>query len=115
MSYLDYKYSLLGRISGRRELSEEELKELEKAAFQCTLCARCELDCPVNLGLKDIWFSLREALVSEGRYPESLDSLKNILMKGKNISFETNEARVDWVNQMPDIPEDKFIKKRKPD
>jgi len=107
----DYKYSLLGRITGRRELPEEELKELEKAAFQCTLCARCELDCPVNLGLKDIWFSLREALVSEGRYPESLDSLKNILMKGKNISFETNEARVDWINQMPDIPEDKFIKK----
>lgn len=108
---LDYKHSLLGKIFGSRELSENELKELEKAAFQCTLCSRCELECPVNLGLKDIWLSLREALVSEGRYPQSLDALKNILKKGKNISFETNESRTDWINQLPDIPEDKYVKK----
>ncbi|MCE5329788.1 (Fe-S)-binding protein [bacterium] len=109
---IDYKYSLLGRIFGQKELSEKELAELEKAAFQCTLCARCEVECPVNLGLKNIWLSLREELVEEGRYPENLDILKNMLLKGKNISFETNESRIDWINQVADIPEDKYVKEQ---
>jgi heterodisulfide reductase subunit D len=51
---LDYKYSLLGRIIGQKEISEKELSELEKAAFLCTMCGRCEVECPVNIGLKDI-------------------------------------------------------------
>lgn len=109
---IDYKHSLLGRISGQKELPENELVELEKAAFQCTLCARCETECPVNLGLKNIWLSLREELVGEGRYPENLDMLKNMLLKGKNISFETNESRIDWINQVADIPENKYVKKK---
>ncbi|MDD3519761.1 MAG: (Fe-S)-binding protein [Actinomycetota bacterium] len=108
---LDYKHSLLGKMFGSRELSEKELKELEKAAFQCTLCSRCELECPVNIGLKDVWLSLREALVSEGRYPQSIAELKNTLKKGKNISFETNKSRADWIKQIPDIPEDRLLKK----
>jgi len=108
---LDYKYSLLGRITGQRELPEKDLVELEKAAFQCTLCGRCETECPVNLGLKDVWISLREALTEEGRYPANLEMLKNMLLKGKNISFETNETRVDWINQVEGIPDDKYIKK----
>ena len=107
---LDYKYSLLGRLTGQRELSEKELAELEKAAFQCTLCGRCEIECPVNIGLKDIWFSLREALVEEGRYPENIKMLKNMLIKGKNVSFETNETRIDWINQLADIPDNKYLK-----
>jgi len=108
---LDFKYSLLGRITGRREIKESELKELEKAAFQCTLCGRCEVNCPVNIDLKDIWLSIRENLVKEGRYPESLDMLRNMLLKGKNISFESNEARIDWINQVENIPEDRYLKK----
>ena len=108
---LDYKYSLLGRLTGQRELPEKDLAELEKAAFQCTLCGRCETECPVNLGLKDVWISLREALTEEGRYPANLEMLKNMLLKGKNISFETNETRVDWINQVAGIPDDKYVKK----
>jgi len=108
---LDYKYSLLGRLTGQRELPEKDLVELEKAAFQCTLCGRCETECPVNLGLKDVWISLREALTEEGRYPQNLEMLKNMLLKGKNISFETNETRVDWINQVAGIPDDKYVKK----
>ena len=109
---LDYKYSLPGRITGQREISEKELAELEKAAFQCTMCGRCEVECPVNIGLKDIWFSLRDELVEEGRYPQSLEMLKNMIMQGKNISFETNSSRIDWINQMDNIPENKYVKEQ---
>lgn len=109
----DYKYSLPGKLTGSREIPENELAALEKAAFFCTLCARCEVECPVNLGLKDLWISLRASLVTEGRYPKELDRLRETLKNGKNkISVENkNQAVNEWLEKLADIPGKDLVKK----
>lgn len=104
--------SFLGKLFGKKDLSEKEMEELFRSAYLCTLCSRCEVNCPINIDLKDMWISLRESLVSEDRVPEQLKLLKERLKKARNVSFDTNEGRTDWIKPVPEIPEDRYIKQK---
>lgn len=106
------KDTIWGKILGRRAFSDKDLETLTKAAYECTLCSRCEVDCPVNIDLQKLWISLRSDLAGENKSPEALNFLKERLGKSRNISFDTNEGRAGWINQLPDVPEDKYVRQK---
>lgn len=109
-SAVSKEYGLIARLL-KKKVTKEEMEAISHAAFACTMCSRCEVDCHINIKLQDIWLKLREIMVDEGQYPEVLDMMRNRLKESRNVSFDTNEGRTDWIKPVPDIPEDRFIRK----
>ncbi|TET47995.1 MAG: (Fe-S)-binding protein [Actinomycetota bacterium] len=105
------EYGLLSKIF-KRKLTEDEMEAISHAAFACTMCSRCEVDCHINIKLQDIWLKLREIMVDEGKYPPIMDMMRERLKKARNVSFDTNEGRTDWIKPVPEIPEDRYIKQK---
>jgi heterodisulfide reductase subunit C/nitrate reductase gamma subunit len=52
-------------------LTEEQLRDLQGGVNLCTSCLKCTVTCPVGINLQDLWFNVREGLLSRG-YPEPL-------------------------------------------
>jgi heterodisulfide reductase subunit D len=109
---VDSQYGILNKIFGKKDIPEKDIKALEKAAYECTLCSHCEVNCHIGIKLQDLWLKLREILVEDGSYPEILDMMKERIQKGKNVSFDTNEGRANWVSALQDIPENKYVKEK---
>lgn len=101
---------LLRRLFGRQAPTEEQLKKYSETVYRCTLCGRCQQVCPSGILLRDLWFSLRQDLVHSQAYPEKVDMIKENLEESYNVFAEDNEERGDWVEDMPDAPEDLYIK-----
>jgi heterodisulfide reductase subunit D len=104
--------TILGKLMGKKAFTENDMKNLVKAAYECTLCSRCEVNCPVNIDLQKLWISLRAELANTENGPEILNMLKERLEKSHNISFDTNEGRAEWISQVSGIPENKYIKEK---
>jgi len=105
------EYGLLSKIL-KRKLTGDEIEAISHAAFACTMCSRCEVDCHINIKLQDLWLKLREIMVDEGQYPEIMNMMRERLKKARNVSFDTNEGRTDWIKPVPEIPENKYIKQK---
>ena len=109
---VDTEYGIFQKIFKRKNISEKDIEKISKAAFECTMCSRCEQECYINIKLQDIWLRLREILIEEGKYPEVLNILREKLLKAHNVSFDTNEGRINWINQIAELPEDKYIREK---
>ncbi len=90
--------------------TEKELKEFSDTVFKCTLCGNCEQVCPVGIGLKNLWLSLRQDLHSSDAYPAKIDMIEENLESSHNVFDEDNEERCEWVEEMEDEPEDGLIR-----
>jgi heterodisulfide reductase subunit D len=101
---------LLQRLLGNKPLTEEQLRNFSETVFRCTLCANCEEVCPVGIGLKDLWLSLRQDMVHSGSFPAKIEMIRENLVKTRNVFAEDNEERAAWVEDMREAPEDGFIK-----
>ncbi len=110
-SAVSKEYGLLSKIL-KRKLTKDEIEAISHAAFACTMCSRCEVDCHINIKLQDLWLKLREIMVDEGQYPEIMNMMRERLKKARNVSFDTNEGRTDWIKPVPEIPENKYIKQK---
>lgn len=106
------RFGLLGRLLGRKQVSEEALKAFSETVFRCTLCGRCQAACPVGIDLKDLWFSLRQDLVRQAAYPKQADRIRENLAESHNVFAEDNEERAEWVEDLDEPPEDGFIRPR---
>jgi heterodisulfide reductase subunit D len=100
----------LRRLFGGKPPSEEELKHFSDTVFRCTLCANCEEVCPVGIGLKDLWLSLRMDMVHSGSYPPKIDVIRKNLAGSRNVFDEDNEERAAWVEDMRNAPGDGLVK-----
>lgn len=90
--------------------SVAELAEFSKTVFSCTLCSNCQEVCPVGLGLKRLWCSMRQDLVHQNVYPANIDTIRDNLAQSHNVFGEENEERTDWVEDLPDSPDDGFVR-----
>jgi len=63
------QYGLRARLLGPKELSEADLKEFAKRAYECTICGQCRTVCPVHLDTIEMWENMREFLVDNGLGP----------------------------------------------
>ena len=65
------KIASLKALAAGKNLSSRELRTIQQGLFLCTNCNRCTMVCPVGINLRDLWFSVREALLQRS-LPESL-------------------------------------------
>lgn len=49
-----------------KDLSRQELRDLQEGVYICTNCYRCTVVCPVGINLQDLWFNVRETLLQKG-------------------------------------------------
>ncbi|MEW5910265.1 MAG: 4Fe-4S dicluster domain-containing protein, partial [Thermodesulfobacteriota bacterium] len=58
------KLSFLKSYASKRELNSEELRPILEGIYLCTNCDRCTVVCPAGINLRDLWFNVREELIS---------------------------------------------------
>ena len=109
---LKSRTALFRRLFGKRGPSEEEWKKFSGNVFRCTLCGSCQEVCPVGIGLKNLWLSLRRDMVHSGSYPEKIETIRDNLEESRNVFAEDNQERADWVDDMRDAPEDRYVRDR---
>jgi len=107
---LKSRSGLFRKLFRRSEPGEAEWKDFSDTVFRCTLCGNCQEVCPVGIRLKDLWISLRQDMVHSDNYPKKIDMIRNNLAESHNVFAEDNEERADWVEDMDDAPEDKYIR-----
>ena len=95
----------LGRLFGFRRATEETLQMFSAGTYDCTLCGRCAVVCPVNIQTRSMWIAMREMLVDQGVYPETFDHLRETVTTHYNISGDANEERLIWSQNLPEVPE----------
>jgi len=95
----------LARLFGIRPPTEEDQAAYGQGVYQCTLCARCHVVCPVQIDTRPLWISMREQLVAWGLYPEVFDTLRERVTSQYNISGDDNANRLVWTENMEHIPD----------
>lgn len=100
------------RILGKKDPSEQELKEFGETVFRCTLCGNCQEVCPSGIHLKGLWTSIRQDLVHSGAYPQKINMIRDNLKESYNVFAEDNEERSEWVEDVSDPPDHGYVKDR---
>ncbi len=96
---------LLARLFGLKPATDEELAAFSQGVYQCTLCGRCHVVCPVQIDTRPLWISMRELLVDLEVYPELINQLRETVVAHYNISGDPNENRLGWSANMADVPQ----------
>lgn len=73
--------------------------------YDCTLCGRCGIVCPVHIDTRHLWIAMREDLVQRGVYPEALNHLRETVTTHHNISGDPNAERLIWSQNLDRIPD----------
>ncbi len=99
------QYGLRARIFGAPPLDEAVLTAHASGTYDCTLCGRCGLVCPVHIDTRSLWIAMREQLVDMERHPEAMSTLRDTVSSSYNISGDANTERLIWSENLPTIPE----------
>ncbi len=95
----------LGRLLGYQRATSEMIRLFSAGTYDCTLCGRCAVVCPVNIQTRSMWIAMRETLVDQGVYPAPMDHLRETVTTQYNLSGDPNEDRLIWSENLPDVPE----------
>jgi heterodisulfide reductase subunit C len=83
------KMQFLKVLAAGKNLTERGMDAIQEGVYFCTNCDRCTVVCPSGIRLKELWISVREALVQKG-HPEPLMlsplSLVRGLLRAENSS-----------------------------
>ncbi len=60
------KMTLLKKLATGKKLDETQISAIQEGVYLCTNCDRCTVRCPSGIRLKELWYSVREALLAEG-------------------------------------------------
>ncbi|WP_037351294.1 (Fe-S)-binding protein [Anaeroarcus burkinensis] len=83
----------------------EERALLAKRISECTLCGSCTSQCAARIDLQQVWKQVRGELKKQGELPPAYDLLVKNLLDKKNISQFDNAARLDWAEELDEVPE----------
>ncbi len=95
----------LARLFGIKPANVRDWQAFSQGVYQCTLCARCHVSCPVQIDTRALWISMREMVVERNLHPEMMDTLRETLTTNYNISGDPNESRLGWTANMADAPQ----------
>lgn len=104
-SFIAGQYGLRARLFGRKFPSDGTLEEYCGGVYDCTLCGRCHVVCPVKIETRPLWIAMREHLVELGHYPKVFDTLRETVTTKYNISGDNNEERLIWAANLEQVPE----------
>ena len=60
------KMILLKRLAAGKKIDKRQMRAIEEGVYLCTNCDRCTVRCPSGIRLKELWYSIREALLQSG-------------------------------------------------
>ena len=103
--WVGQQYGLRARLFGARPIQDGELDEYTKGVYSCTLCARCNQVCPVQIDTRHLWVAMREQLVGLGSFPPALAHLRQTVTSRYNIAGEDNAGRLVWSENLPQVPD----------
>jgi heterodisulfide reductase subunit D len=103
--FVNRQYGLWARIFGARPLDDARVRVHAAGTYDCTLCGRCGVVCPVHIDTRGLWIAMRETLVDGGAYPEALDRLRETITTHHNLSGDPNGERLIWSQNLPEVPE----------
>lgn len=109
----DEAVSPRGKLSLIEAISQGKLDFTEKISdkiYTCTVCGYCDSECPSGVKINELYEEMRQDLVDSEKYPQALDFLKRRLSEAYNVTFDTNEGRIDWTKQIPDSKPEDFLK-----
>jgi len=95
----------IARLFGHRPPQEEDWERFSSGVYDCTLCGRCKVVCPVGIDTRPLWLAMREQMVELGKYPSAFDALRHSVSEVHNISGDPNERRVGWADNLERKPE----------
>ena len=95
----------LARLFGYRSPTGEGIKRWSRGTYDCTLCGRCHVVCPVHIDTRPLWISMREQLVELGSYPQVMEMLKENVEANYNISGDPAKDRLIWSENLEVVPE----------
>jgi heterodisulfide reductase subunit D len=64
----------------------------------------------VGIGLRNLWLSIRRDMVHSGNYPGKIETIRDNLEQSHNVFAEDNQERADWVDDMRDAPQDRYVR-----
>jgi heterodisulfide reductase subunit D len=103
--FVNQQYGVWTRVFGPRPLDEARVKAHSAGTYDCTLCGRCGVVCPVHIDTRHLWVAMRETLVDQGVYPRTLDRLRETITTHHNLSGDPNEERLIWSQNLAGVPE----------
>jgi heterodisulfide reductase subunit D len=103
--FVNQQYGWRARIFGPRPLDGDVVNVHSAGTYDCTLCGRCGLVCPVHIDTRSLWIAMRETLVDQGVYPEAMDHMRQMVTTNYNISGDPNDDRLIWSQNLPEVPE----------
>jgi heterodisulfide reductase subunit D len=103
--FVNQQYGVWTRVFGPRPLDEARVKAHSAGTYDCTLCGRCGVVCPVHIDTRHLWVAMRETLVDQGVYPRTLDRLRETITAHHNLSGDPNEERLIWSQNLVGVPE----------
>ena len=105
--------SLLRKLLRRDGASDEAWSRYREGVFDCTLCGRCEVYCPVNIKTRDLAIAMRQELATARcMLPKNLDRARDAVLEEGNIFGYPNEERALWAEFLDDLPADLLNKER---
>ncbi len=87
--------------NGAGSISEDYARRIT----QCTMCGACTRACAARIDLQALWQDLRTELVAQGKAPAAYTALAGNLKSKKNISNFANATRLDWAEDLEEVPE----------
>ncbi len=109
------KYTPRGKIQLARYYSQGnlDLSDHSRDIFaRCLLCGACSATCPSGVDLKEVFVSMREAIVkSRGLHP-MMERVVQSLDVNHNISDMDNEERGGWRDFLLELPEHMYLKEK---
>jgi len=103
--FLNQQHGLRARLFGPRPVDNQALQSHSAGTYDCTLCGRCGVVCPVHINTRSLWIAMREMLVDLGAYPAQLDHLRETITTSYNLSGDPNDKRLIWSENLPQVPE----------
>lgn len=110
---LDESFAPRGKLSLIEAAANKKIPLTEKLSnkiYTCTLCNYCTKECPSGLKINELFKAVREDLVEEKTYPEILNILKQKIKQAYNVTFDSNEGRLDWLRQVPNTNVEDYLK-----
>jgi heterodisulfide reductase subunit D len=83
--------SFLGKLVGKKPVTNEEMQAFAKDLYACSTCMQCHFVCPVLIDTVELWERIRECIVDGGYGP--LETQKDLVLKTRNYDNPWGQPR----------------------